>query len=49
VQQLKENIDGLVADLVKAKPTAAKGVYLKKISVSTTMGPGLTVDQSVYL
>jgi len=48
VQQLKENIDGLVADLVKAKPTASKGVYLKKISVSTTMGPGLLVDQSVY-
>ena len=48
VSQLKENIDGLVADLVKAKPTAAKGVYLKKISVSTTMGPGLIVDQSVY-
>lgn len=48
VTQLKENIDGLVADLVKAKPTAAKGVYLKKISVSTTMGPGLVVDQSIY-
>jgi large subunit ribosomal protein L1 len=48
VPQLKENIDSLVAALVKAKPTAAKGVYLKKISVSTTMGPGLTVDQSVY-
>lgn len=49
VQQLKENIDGLVADLNKAKPTAAKGVFLKKISVSTTMGPGLTVDQSAYV
>jgi len=49
VPQLKENIDRLVADLVKAKPTAAKGVYLKKISVSTTMGPGLSVDQSIYL
>ena len=48
VQQLKENVDGLVADLIKAKPTAAKGIYLKKISVSTTMGPGLLVDQSVY-
>ena len=48
VPQLKENIDGLVAALIKAKPTAAKGVYLKKISVSTTMGPGLAVDQSVY-
>lgn len=48
VPQLKENIDGLVAALIKQKPTAAKGVYLKKISVSTTMGPGLAVDQSVY-
>jgi len=48
VPQLKENIDGLIADLIKAKPTAAKGVYLKKISVSTTMGPGLAVDQSIY-
>jgi large subunit ribosomal protein L1 len=48
VPQLKENIDGLVADLIKAKPTAAKGVYLKKMSISTTMGPGLSVDQSVY-
>jgi len=49
VLQLKENIDGLLADLIKAKPSAAKGVYLKKISVSTTMGPGLMVDQSGYL
>jgi len=49
VPQLKENIDGLVAALIKQKPTAAKGVYLKKISVSTTMGPGLAVDQSVYI
>ena len=48
VQQLKENVDGLIADLVKAKPTAAKGVFLKKISVTTTMGPGLLVDQSAY-
>ena len=48
VPQLKENIDGLVADLIKAKPTAAKGVYLKKMSISTTMGPGLAVDQSIY-
>ena len=48
VPQLKENIDSLMADLIKARPTAAKGVYLKKVSVSTTMGPGLAVDQSVY-
>ncbi|MEW4981760.1 MAG: 50S ribosomal protein L1 [Cycloclasticus sp.] len=43
---LKENMEALLADLLKAKPVAAKGVYLKKISVSTTMGPGLVVDQS---
>lgn len=46
VSQLKENIEGLITDLVKAKPAAAKGIYLKKISVSSTMGPGLTIDQA---
>ncbi len=48
VSALKENIESLIADLIKAKPTAAKGIFIKKISVSTTMGPGLIVDQSVY-
>lgn len=43
---LKENMEALLSDLLKAKPASAKGVYLKKISVSTTMGPGLSVDQS---
>jgi large subunit ribosomal protein L1 len=42
---LKENLEALVADLKKAKPATSKGVYLKKITVSTTMGPGLPVDQ----
>lgn len=46
VPQLKQNIEGLIADLVKAKPTAAKGVYLKKIAISSTMGPGLVIDQA---
>ena len=41
---LVENLNALVVDLVKAKPTSAKGVYLKKISVSSTMGAGLSVD-----
>lgn len=44
--KLVGNINALVADLVKMKPSTAKGVYLKKVSVSTTMGTGLTVDSS---
>ena len=40
------NLDALIADLKKAKPSAAKGVYFKKIVLSTTMGPGLLLDQS---
>jgi len=45
-QALIENIQALLSDLQKAKPSASKGVYLKKLSVSTTMGPGLVLDQS---
>ena len=41
---LLENLKALLADLNKAKPAAAKGIYLKKVAVSSTMGPGLTVD-----
>jgi large subunit ribosomal protein L1 len=43
---IKENLEALVADLKKGKPAAAKGVYLKKITLSSTMGPGLVLDQS---
>jgi large subunit ribosomal protein L1 len=43
---LKQNLEFLISDLKKAKPTAAKGVYLKKIALSSTMGPGLWIDQS---
>jgi large subunit ribosomal protein L1 len=43
---LKENLEALVIDLQKGKPSAAKGVYLKKMTLSTTMGPGLVLDQS---
>lgn len=46
VDALKENLESLLADLNKAKPSSAKGIYLKKISLSTTMGPGIAVDQS---
>jgi len=41
---LQENLNALIAALVKAKPTSAKGVFLKKISVSSTMGAGLAID-----
>ncbi|HIO96326.1 MAG TPA: 50S ribosomal protein L1 [Leucothrix sp.] len=41
---LQENLNALVVDLVKAKPSSAKGVYLKKITVSSTMGAGLAID-----
>jgi large subunit ribosomal protein L1 len=46
VPALKENLSALLADLTKAKPAAAKGVYMKKVTVSSTMGPGVAVDQS---
>ena len=44
--KLQENLEFLLADLQKAKPSTAKGIYLKKISVSTTMGAGIAVDQA---
>ena len=43
---LKQNLEALLADLKKAKPSAAKGVFMKKITVSSTMGPGLALDHS---
>jgi len=46
VAQLRENLEFLLADLNKAKPSSAKGVYLQKISISTTMGAGFAVDQA---
>jgi len=42
---LKENLQALINDLQKAKPAAAKGQYLKRVTVSSTMGPGVVVDQ----
>lgn len=43
---VKENIEALLSDLRKAKPASSKGVYLQKVTLSTTMGPGLAIDQS---
>jgi large subunit ribosomal protein L1 len=43
---LKENLGALLADLAKAKPASSKGIYMKKVTVSSTMGPGIAVDQA---
>lgn len=43
---LKENLSALLQDLQKAKPASAKGIYLRRISLSSTMGPGVPVEQS---
>jgi large subunit ribosomal protein L1 len=45
-QALKENLSALLTELVKLKPSSAKGQYLKKVALSTTMGPGVVVDHS---
>jgi large subunit ribosomal protein L1 len=42
---IKGNLEAVLADLKKGKPAAAKGIYLRKITLSTTMGPGVTIDQ----
>lgn len=44
--KLKENLEALLVALKKAKPSQAKGVYIKKVSISTTMGAGVAVDQA---
>jgi large subunit ribosomal protein L1 len=46
VEALAENLEALIGAINKAKPTSMKGIYLKKISVSSTMGVGVRVDQS---
>ena len=46
VQALRENLEALVTDLNKAKPSASKGVYLQKITVSSTMGPGVGIEKA---
>lgn len=46
VPALKENLEALLADLNKAKPASSKGQYLKKLTVSSTMGPGVAIDRA---
>ncbi len=46
VDALRDNLNALLADLIKAKPATAKGIYMRKVTVSTTMGPGLSVEKT---
>jgi large subunit ribosomal protein L1 len=48
VPALRENLQALMADLQKSKPAAAKGIYLKRVTLSSTMGPGVAVDHSAF-
>ncbi|EIK93890.1 50S ribosomal protein L1 [Pseudomonas sp. M47T1] len=43
--KLKENVEALIADLKRIKPASSKGIYVKRVTLSTTMGPGLMIDQ----
>ncbi len=43
--KLKENVEALLADLKRIKPASSKGIYVKRVTLSTTMGPGLVIDQ----
>lgn len=45
-ESIKQNVEALLNDLKKAKPASAKGIYMKKVTLSSTMGPGLVIDQS---
>lgn len=45
-EKIKENVEALIADLKKIKPSTSKGTYLKKVTLSSTMGPGLLIDQA---
>jgi large subunit ribosomal protein L1 len=49
INALKDNLLALIADLQKAKPAAAKGIYLKRVTLSSTMGPGIAVDHSTLV
>lgn len=46
VEALKQNLDALLGDLNRAKPGTSKGVYMRKVTLSTTMGPGIGIDKA---
>ena len=48
-EAIKQNVEALIADLKKAKPATSKGIYVKKVTLSTTMGPGLAIDKATII
>ena len=48
VEKLRENLDAFMETIVRARPASAKGTYLKGVSVSSTMGPGVAIDPNLY-
>jgi large subunit ribosomal protein L1 len=46
IEALKDNLNALLADLLKVKPSSAKGIYVQKVALASTMGPGVPVDRS---
>jgi large subunit ribosomal protein L1 len=44
--KLRQNVEALLSDLKRLKPSTSKGVYVKRVTLSTTMGPGLVIDQA---
>ena len=48
-EAIKQNVEALIADLKRAKPATSKGIYVKKVTLSTTMGPGLAIDQATII
>ena len=45
-ESIKENLESLLDEIIKSKPSSAKGAFIKKVTVSSTMGPGITIDHS---
>ena len=45
-ESIKENLESFLDEIIKSKPSSAKGVFIKKVTVSSTMGPGITIDHS---
>jgi large subunit ribosomal protein L1 len=47
-EKLRENLGAFMDQIVRAKPSAAKGTYVKSVTVSSTMGPGIAIDPNLY-